>query len=137
VRALGREEVLARAERWARASRRYSQRDCDPESGYRLDCSGYVSMAWRLEAPGLTTVELPDLCAPIANDDLRPGDVVMIGGPGTEGDAGHAILFEAWADPGRASFWAYEHTGRGTLHRVVPVPPSPPYRAYRYQLLLE
>jgi hypothetical protein len=132
-----RPEILARARGWARQPRRYSQEDCDPESNYRLDCSGFVSMAWYLDAPGLTTVELPDLCRQIRNDELLPGDVVMLGGPGTSGNGGHVILFEAWADAERATFWAYEQVDSGTTHVVKAFPPSPPYLSYRYQRILE
>ena len=135
--AIKRDEIIARARDWATAPRRYSQEDCDPESEYRLDCSGYVSMAWHLDTPGLTTVELPDLCVRIENDDLLPGDVVMLGGPGTDGNAGHAILFEAWADAERTRFWAYEQVDEGTVHHVMLFPPSPPYLSYRYRLIRE
>jgi hypothetical protein len=126
-----RDEIICRALVWATAPRRYSQVDCDPETGYRLDCSGYVSMAWGLEPPGLTTVDLPELCHRIDRHELRPGDALMVGGPGTEGDAGHAILFEAWADSDRVS--VFEHIGsRGTVHRVIDYP-APPYLPYRYR----
>ena len=135
--AIGRAEILARARTWAGQPRRYSQEDRDPDSAYRLDCSGYVSMAWQLDPPGLTTVELPDLCVQIPNDDLRPGDIVMIGGPGTTGDAGHAIIFEAWAVGGPGMFWAYEQISAGTVHRLRAFPPSPPYLSYRYRRILE
>jgi hypothetical protein len=57
----------------------------------------------------------------------------MIGGPGTEGDAGHAILFEGWADPDRRRVSVYEQTGSvGTVHQVIDYPP-PPYLAYRHR----
>ena len=135
MRAIGRDKIIARARGWAMAPRPYSQEDCDPASGYRLDCSGYVSMAWHLDAPGLTTVELPDLCVQIENSELLPGVIVMVGGPGTEGDAGHAIIFEAWADPEQTRFWAFEQVTAGTVHRLRMFPPSPPYLSYRYRVI--
>ena len=63
---------------------------------YRSDCSGFVSWAWALPAPGLTTTTL----APFANDvthaiegeELRPGDAIN--------NAEHVMLFEAWTRPG-------------------------------------
>jgi hypothetical protein len=137
MKAISREEIMARARDWAAQPRPYSQEDNDPTSEYRLDCSGYVSMAWHLDTPGLTTVELPDLCVQIENDELLPGDVVMLGGPGSDGDAGHAIIFEAWADAERTSFWAFEQVDAGTVHRLKLFPPSPPYLSYRYQQVLE
>jgi hypothetical protein len=135
VQAIGRERVIARARSWADAPRRYSQEDCDPASGYRLDCSGYVSMVWQLDPPGLTTVELPQLCDQIDSSELRAGDVVMLGGPGTAGDAGHVIIFESWAEPQPARFWAFEQVSSGTAHHLRTFPPSPPYLSYRYRAI--
>jgi hypothetical protein len=135
VPAIDRDRVIARARSWTNAPRRYSQEDCDPETGYRLDCSGYVSMAWHLDVPGLTTVELPQLCEQIESTELQPGDVVMVGGPGTAGDAGHAIIFAAWADPELTRFWAFEQISSGTIHHLRAFPPSPPYLSYRYRAI--
>lgn len=132
---IARAEILARARVWADCSRRYSQEDNDPETGYRLDCSGYVSMAWRLDPPGPTTVELPDLCVLIDREALRPGDALMLGGPGTEGDAGHVLLFEHWVDDAHTRIRAYEQTGAGTLHHLRRFPDSPPYLPYRYRMV--
>lgn len=132
---IGRDEIIARARTWTAAPRRYSQQDIDPVSGYRLDCSGYVSMAWGLAAPGLTTVELPDVCVRIEREELRTGDAVMLGGPGTEGDNGHVILFEDWADAEHTRMRVYEQIGQGTVHRIIEFPSSPPYLPYRYRLV--
>jgi hypothetical protein len=127
---IDRAEIMARAHSWLASPRRYSQDDNDPVSGYRLDCSGYVSMAWRLDPPGETTVELPDYCVLIGPDELRSGDAVMNGGPGTSGDAGHVMLFDSWADADRTSFWTCEQISAGTVRRVIPFP-ALPYRSYR------
>lgn len=132
---ISRAEILARARLWVDLPRRYSQEENDPVSGYRLDCSGFVSMAWRLAAPGETTVELPDYCVLIGKDDLLPGDAVMNGGPGTDGNAGHVMLFDAWADAGRTGLWAYEQIATGTVRRVLPFPVLP-YRSYRLRTVL-
>jgi hypothetical protein len=131
-----RAEIMARARTWVSEPRRYSQEDNDPISGYRLDCSGFVSMAWRLDPPGETTVELPDHCLEIDKRDLRYGDAVMNGGPGTDGDAGHAMLFDSWAGPAGASFWTCEQISRGTVRRIVPFP-APPYRSYRLRTVVD
>jgi hypothetical protein len=132
---IGRDEIIARAQGWISSPRPYSQHDCDPVTGYRLDCSGYVSMAWRLDPPGPTTVELPDVCVRIDREELRRGDAVMLGGPGTYGDAGHVILFDTWAGDGHTCFRAYEQIRAGTVHRVMQFPASPPYVPYRYRLV--
>ena len=127
---VSRAQIIERARTWVDKPRRYSHEDNDPVSGYRLDCSGYVSMAWRLAPPGETTVELPDYCVLIDKDDLLPGDAVMNGGPGTYGDAGHVMLFEAWADEGRTALWTYEQISAGTVRRIR-LFPDLPFRSYR------
>jgi hypothetical protein len=137
VRPIRRGEMIARARTWVDTPRPYSQEDEDPETGYRLDCSGYVSMIWHLDTPGLTTVELPDLCRRISADELRTGDAVMLGGPGTSGDAGHVMVFEAWDGPDRTRFWTYEQVSAGTRHHLTELPPSPPYLFYRYLVIQE
>ncbi|MEV6304577.1 hypothetical protein AB0M02_34570 [Actinoplanes sp. NPDC051861] len=131
---ISRAEIIARARTWAVAPRAYSQEAYDEISGYRLDCSGFVSMAWALRPPGETTVELPDYCVLIDIDDLRRGDAVMNGGPGTWGDAGHVMLFDAWSDETRTSFWSYEQVSAGTVHRIVPFPAAP-YQPYRLRVV--
>ncbi len=62
-------------------------------NAYRSDCSGLVSYAWALRAPGLTTAGF----APNGSGgqlvnftDLRPGDAVNA--------RGHIILFVRWED---------------------------------------
>jgi hypothetical protein len=53
------DEIISRARIWVAAPRRYSQVSCDPETGYRLDCSGCVSMAWGVDGlgPGAARVD--------------------------------------------------------------------------------
>ena len=54
-------EMISRAKAWLTASNGgpvpYGQ-DLHWADGYRQDCSGYVSMAARIDAPGQRTVEL-------------------------------------------------------------------------------
>jgi len=67
--------------------------DWDP---YRSDCSGFVSWAWDLPAPGRTTAGFApfktDLTHEIAGTDLRPGDAVN--------NSEHVMLFTEWTKPG-------------------------------------
>ncbi|MGE5181179.1 MAG: hypothetical protein ACM31C_03915 [Acidobacteriota bacterium] len=67
--------------------------DWDP---YRSDCSGFVSWAWQLPAPGRTTAGFApfqtDLTHEIPGDQLRPGDAVN--------NSDHVMLFAAWTQPG-------------------------------------
>lgn len=57
---------------------------------YRSDCSGFVSWAWGLPAPGLLTSSLPSVAAAIGVTNLAPGDILL--------GAGHVVLFESWSD---------------------------------------
>ena len=109
---------VARAREWSDAQLHYCQApnhkpdadaDCpstcdrmdnlvwDP---YRSDCSGLVSWAWALPAPGRTTKDFApfktDLSHVIAAADLRAGDAVN--------NDNHIMLFAAWVAPGTAIF---------------------------------
>ncbi|WP_437751952.1 pre-peptidase C-terminal domain-containing protein [Sorangium sp. So ce1389] len=57
---------------------------------YRSDCSGFVSWAWQLAAPGLTTSTLPNASTTITGSNLAPGDILL--------GNGHVVLFESWTD---------------------------------------
>jgi len=77
---------------------RYSNPTWDP---YRSDCSGLVSWAWGLPAPGRVTGEfapfVTDITHAINATDLRAGDAVN--------NSEHIMLFKAWVTPGsRATF---------------------------------
>jgi hypothetical protein len=67
--------------------------DWDP---FRSDCSGFVSWAWALPAPGRTTGDFApfttDLTHTIDGADLMPGDALN--------NDTHIVLFEAWTTPG-------------------------------------
>ncbi|WP_189160541.1 hypothetical protein [Lentzea pudingi] len=88
--------------------------------GYRTDCSGYVSMAAKLPAPGPNTVGLASSTYTVAinKNDMRMGDLFIdaIGNSNTR----HVVIFEKWANAQRTSYWAYEQRGGyGTDHRIV------------------
>ena len=63
---------------------------------YRSDCSGLVSWAWQLPAPGRTTYGFAPFDAAvsyeIAGDDLQPGDALN--------NDEHVVLFAGWVDRG-------------------------------------
>jgi hypothetical protein len=114
--------AIARAEEWVNAKLHYCQapnhqRDYDPACAaycnrennpawnpYRSDCSGFVSFAWKLPAPGRVTWEL----APFQNDisheisaiDLEPGDAVN--------NHEHIMLFKEWLSRGRTAVFLEE-----------------------------
>jgi hypothetical protein len=67
--------------------------DWDP---YRSDCSGFVSWAWDLPAPGrVTSTFAPfktDITHAIDGSELRPGDAIN--------NSDHIMLFAEWVTPG-------------------------------------
>lgn len=116
-----RAEVITRAQTWMdEGPVPYNQHAY--YRGYRTDCSGYVSMAWRLPAPGLTTVSLQEVSHVISKSDLKAGDVL----DDASGTDRHVVLFHRWVDAGHTQYLAYEQSGDGgTHHRVVPYPYFP------------
>jgi hypothetical protein len=102
--------AVARAEQWVNAALAYCQspnhqHDYDPSCSavcnradnaawdpYRSDCSGLVSWAWGLPAPGRVTTGfapfVDDITSAIAASDLQPGDAVN--------NSDHVMLFKAW-----------------------------------------
>ena len=64
---------------------------------YRSDCSGLVSYAWQLKAPGLTTSGfLPGTASYIPMQDLQPGDALIRPGH-------HMVLFKSWKNKSTGS----------------------------------
>lgn len=145
-----RSEVIRRASTfWPIGTVPYSQAAIHTPTGYRQDCSGYVSMCWGIPpnaAPGgwggLNTVTLVTggWMKEIPPADLRPGDAVGVCGPGTGGDNGHIVIFEKWLnqDPNDDHYWLFEQAGgqRGPEHRVVNYPydaNTPGWKAWRFR----
>ena len=61
-------------------------------NAYRSDCSGLVSYAWGLAAPGLTTWQfVPGTAQDIPTQDLQPGDALL-------NPQEHVVLFKSWID---------------------------------------
>jgi hypothetical protein len=115
-------DAMARAEQWVSVQLHYCQaanhaRDYDSACStycnrkdnaswdpYRSDCSGFVSWAWALPAPGRVTGEF----APFQNDithsinaiDLRAGDAVN--------NSDHIMLFKSWVTPGKVAVFLEE-----------------------------
>lgn len=104
-----RAEVLKRAKYWWEKKVPYNQtkyyRDVNNGKKYRTDCSGFVSMAWKLTS-SLTTYTLPNVSKPISWSALKPGDIVL--------SNGHVKLFEKWADSGKTVMWIYEQGSTAT-----------------------
>jgi hypothetical protein len=75
--------------------------DWDP---YRSDCSGFVSWAWALPAPGRTTSTFAPFKMDITNviqaADLQPGDAIN--------NSTHMMLFKEWVVQGQTATFMEE-----------------------------
>jgi cell wall-associated NlpC family hydrolase len=110
-----REEILSRAESWLHPSVPYSQRAY--EDGYRTDCSGYVSMAWKTNG-NFWTGDLNTIAVAISYDDLRPGDILLYRNWANPVNGSHVVLFDDWTDAVGGDFTIYEQTPPNTVHRL-------------------
>jgi hypothetical protein len=133
---ISRSEVIARGEIWAQSPRFYSQEVIDPATGYRQDCSGFVSMALHLSPPGRSTINLPGVAHIIGKEELMQGDLIMNGGPGTGGDNGHVMIFDRWASSDHRMVVVYEQTPPHTFHHAVSYPGGP-FKPYRYNNIVD
>ncbi len=75
--------------------------------GYKTDCSGFVSYAWGLKAPGIGTNQFvnENYATVISISDLQPGDVLNNDQADT---AGHMVIFVRWLDRTKNIFDAYD-----------------------------
>jgi hypothetical protein len=114
-------QVIARAETWhPHTAQRIPYSQAVTHGGYRTDCSGYVSMALGLPAPGLNTIALAGsaVSTRIPIGSLATGDL-LIDSTGTS-NTRHVVIFEKWANSAHTAYWAYEQRGGyGTDHRVL------------------
>lgn len=122
--AIMRQTVLTRAGVWVAYGVPYSQAGwansygvlaADSRSGWRRDCSGFISMAADLRYStggplSLDTSTLPLRMNPIAKDSLMPGDVIMRPKNQPGAAYGHAVLFVRWADPSRTKYVGYHES---------------------------
>ncbi|WP_245206345.1 FG-GAP-like repeat-containing protein, partial [Kitasatospora sp. RG8] len=114
--AVTRSEAVRRAKTWVGIGLEYSW--TGSHNGYRTDCSGYVSMAWKL-GDSLTT----DTFGPrgvtehISKGELKAGDALLNDNSGANG---HVVLFEKWTDS--SHYMGYEFTGSGVHYREIPYP---------------
>ena len=119
---LTRGDAIARAEEWVNAKLKYcqsanhavdgdtacshicSRKDNAAWNPYRSDCSGLVSWAWGLPAPGRITTTLAPFNNAVSHtipaEALMPGDAVN----NTE----HIMLFKHWVTPGHRAVFIEE-----------------------------
>ena len=108
AKAITRCEVMSRAQGWVNAKVPYNQSGW--YGGYRTDCSGYVSMAWKLGSSQVTSTLYKSSSTLGSFNYLRPGDAV-------NRSCCHVVLFKQWVKKG-VSFLAYEHRNWGTVAGV-------------------
>lgn len=120
--AITRPQVVARAHKWVKRRVRYSQ--TSSYQGYRRDCSGFISMAWKLRR-SYTTRTLPSVARRVHNKSrIRPGDLMLV--------PGHARLFVKWANRSHTKFVSYEEANHreGSVRKIVSFAG---HKAYRYK----
>lgn len=117
--------MLDRAFNWVHRRVPYCQCVTSASSPYRADCSGFVSMVWRLSSPGLTTYSFAG--GPWATgasvrlrsrEQLRVGDALNYPGNPRSG-TGHIVLFGGWLDRRHTRFCSLEESRTGTPARVI------------------
>lgn len=120
-----RQAIIARAKVWTDAHVPYSQTtykdgfmaDGKTKQRYRTDCSGFVTMAWGVEA-GANTTMMTGMTESIKKDALTAGDIIL---DDDGGNSGHVVLFEKWVDDKRNEYWGYEEAGStGAIYRKIP-----------------
>jgi hypothetical protein len=96
----GRRDAITRGFAWYDAHVPYSQTHY--HEGYRTDCSGFVSMCWRLNE-SYTTADFStgggDSFALPSYASLEPGDALVR----RSGGEGHIVLFLAWNDSSKSA----------------------------------
>jgi hypothetical protein len=108
---IDRQEIIARAERWAALKVPYGSFDSDPSNdlseGYRADCSGFISYTWGLPQPGPDTTSLVSggYAIEIPIDLLQMGDVLNNKRVGSDG---HIVLFAEWLNSERTLFRGFD-----------------------------
>ncbi|MGW0813810.1 peptidoglycan-binding protein [Streptomyces viridiviolaceus] len=113
-----RAEIIDRAGEWVAAKVPYSM-TAYWSDGYRQDCSGYVSMAWKL--PGNEwTGSLGRYADRISKEELQPGDILLFHNPADPRKGSHVVIFGGWTDHTHTSYTAYEQTRPRTRKKTTP-----------------
>lgn len=107
--ALTRPEVIKRAKHWIKKRIPYSQ--SGTHQGYRRDCSGFVSMAWKLKR-SYTSSSIRSKARRISWRSLKPGDAVR--------RTGHVEIFGGWKSKKHRRYWALEEStwGKPAMRRL-------------------
>ncbi|GGZ79556.1 peptidoglycan-binding protein [Streptomyces echinoruber] len=132
--AITRAEIISRAQAWVTARVPYSTTAFWTD-GYRQDCSGFVSMAWKLPQNEWTG-SLGQYGVKITKAELQPGDMLLFHNPDDPERGSHVVLFGGWADSGHTSYIAYEQTPPHARRQTTPYAywsNSDRYVPYRYK----
>ena len=86
------------------SGQQYCECVCPANAPWRCDCSGLVSRAWGLGAPGLTTYDFnPNYCEKLGSrSELQPADSLLWPGVESQG-TGHVLMFVKWIDKVRSN----------------------------------
>ncbi|GAA4549518.1 peptidoglycan-binding protein [Streptomyces collinus] len=132
--AITRTEIINRARTWVAAKVPYNM-SAFWSDGYRQDCSGYVSMAWRL--PGNEwTGSLAQYGERISKEELQPGDILLFHNASDPANGSHVTIFGGWTDAAHSHYTAYELTRPHTRRQSTPYAywnDSDRYVPYRYK----
>ncbi|MGW3657502.1 peptidoglycan-binding protein [Streptomyces sp. NPDC005151] len=129
-----RADIVNRAKKWVSAKVPYSMAKYWSD-GYRQDCSGYVSMAWKLKRNEWTG-SLAVYGTRIARVELQPGDMLLFHNPANPSKGSHVTIFGGWTDYTHTHYTAYEQTPAHTRKQTTPMAywtNSGKYIPYRYK----
>ncbi|MGW0691302.1 peptidoglycan-binding protein [Streptomyces sp. NPDC002738] len=129
-----RTDIIKRAKKWVSEQVPYSMAKYWSD-GYRQDCSGYVSMAWKLRSNEWTG-SLAKFGTKIAREELQPGDILLFHNKANPTNGSHVTIFGGWTDYTHSHYSAYEQTPSHTRKRTTPMAywsHSGSYIPYRYK----
>jgi hypothetical protein len=132
-----RTEIIDRARTWVTAKVPYSM-TAYWSDGYRQDCSGYVSMAWKLPTNEWTG-SLGAFADRITKEELQPGDILLFHNEADPQKGSHVVIFGGWTDGTHTAYTAYEQTPPHTRMLATPYAywsDSAKYLPYRYKGLV-
>ncbi|MEV4754561.1 hypothetical protein AB0J86_05510 [Micromonospora sp. NPDC049559] len=149
-----RAEVISRATDWY--NRRYDSDLTYNQSAYtwdgirsrqyRRDCSGFVGMAWHLNAdPNTQGLDDSTYTFAISRSELKPGDLLDDVYDTESGYPYHAILFGGWEDTAKTRFWYYsfgstplvKRTGASFSSATLEGHPTSSYKSLRYKNIVD
>ena len=139
---ISRSEIISRAQYWVdHQPGAYNQGAYALGPGgdfsYRRDCSGYVSMAWHLNANAWTGSLADSYSYQISRNDLKAGDIL-------NSYWDHVMLFDKWIDKSKGTFGYYTFGSTPVKYRTANINdktldghPNGDYQARRYTKVVD